>query len=186
VQQAKDATTALLSTYVAEQRLPFPEPDASPGGVRLTLSAAARERLGSERPEHFLRVLAAGDYFGVLAYVPPEDGSWHYALARFRADVGARTGCATMLGYGPRYLHSTGQLHKGGPRTGVFVIVTVVHTDDLSIPGGPYSFGVLELAQGLGDFMSLDRADRRVLHIHLPSFDVDAFNDIAAAMNAAM
>jgi hypothetical protein len=91
-----------------------------------------------------------------------------------------------MLGYGPRYLHSTGQLHKGGPPTGVFVIVTVTHTDDLPIPGEPYSFGVLEMAQALGDFTSLDRAGRRVLHVHLPSFDVDDFRDIADVIKAAV
>jgi glucose-6-phosphate isomerase/transaldolase/glucose-6-phosphate isomerase len=186
VQQAKDATMALLSTYVAEQRLPFPEPHASRNGVRLTLSQAALERLGSETPERFLRVMSAGDYFGLLAYLPPDDGSWKAALARFRAGVGARTNCATMLGYGPRYLHSTGQLHKGGPPTGVFVIVTVTHTEDLPIPGEPYSFGVLEMAQALGDFTSLDRAGRRVLHVHLPSFDVDAFRDIADVIKAAV
>jgi glucose-6-phosphate isomerase len=186
VQQAKDATMALLSTYVSQHELPFPDPNATPNGVRLTLSAAALERLGTEAPERFLRVIAPGDYFGLLAYVPPDTGSWHYALERFRAAVGARTSCATMLGYGPRYLHSTGQLHKGGPPTGVFVIVTVTHADDLSIPGEPYSFGVLEMAQALGDFTSLDRAGRRVVHVHLPSFDVGAFEEIAATMKEAL
>ena len=186
VQQAKDATMALLSTYMAERRLPFPEPHASRNGVRLTLSQAALERLGSDTPERFLHVMSAGDYFGLLAYVPPDNGSWKAALARFRAGVGARTGCATMLGYGPRYLHSTGQLHKGGPPTGVFLIVTVTHTDDLPVPSEPYSFGVLEMAQALGDSTSLDRAGRRVLHVHLPSFDLSAFDEIAAALKDAL
>jgi glucose-6-phosphate isomerase/transaldolase/glucose-6-phosphate isomerase len=186
VQQAKDATMALLSAYGAERRLPFPEPHASRNGVRLTLSRAALERLGSDTPERFLRVIGAGDYFGLLAYVPPGDRSWQDALRRLRAEVGARTNCATMLGYGPRYLHSTGQLHKGGPPTGVFVIVSVTHTDDLPIPGEPYSFGVLEMAQALGDFTSLDRAGRRVLHVHLPSFDVSAFDEIAQVMKEAL
>ena len=73
-----------------------------------------------------------------------------------------------MFGYGPRYLHSTGQLHKGGPNTGVFLIVTAPAPADLPIPDAPYSFGVLEMAQALGDFQSLDAAGRRVLHAHLP------------------
>jgi hypothetical protein len=76
--------------------------------------------------------------------------------------------CATSLGYGPRYLHSTGQLHKGGANNGVFLIVTAPADNDLAIPDAPYSFGVLELAQALGDFQSLDRANRRAAHIHLP------------------
>jgi hypothetical protein len=76
-----------------------------------------------------------------------------------------------MLGYGPRYLHSTGQLHKGGPNTGVFVIVTADSDEDLLIPGEPYSFGVLEHAQAGGDFDSLARAGRRVLLVHAPNRD---------------
>ena len=89
-----------------------------------------------------------------------------------RAHIGAASGCATMFGYGPRYLHSTGQLHKGGPNTGVFIIVTAPADEDLPIPGEPYSFGVLEMAQALGDFESLDRTGRRALHVHLPRRDI--------------
>ena len=74
-----------------------------------------------------------------------------------------------MFGYGPRYLHSTGQLHKGGPNTGVF---RADHGDararTLPIPGEAFSFGTLELAQALGDFASLDATGRRALHVHLP------------------
>jgi len=76
-----------------------------------------------------------------------------------------------MFGYGPRYLHSTGQLHKGGANNGVFVVVTADPTEDLPIPDQPFSFGILELAQGLGDFQSLDRTNRRALHVHLPRRD---------------
>ncbi len=75
-----------------------------------------------------------------------------------RAAVGTASGCATMFGYGPRYLHSTGQLHKGGANNGVFVIVTAAAQEDLPIPDEPFSFGVLEMAQALGDFESLDQA----------------------------
>ena len=78
-----------------------------------------------------------------------------------------------MFGYGPRYLHSTGQLHKGGANNGAFIIVTADVHEDLPIPGEPFSFGVLEMAQALGDFESLESAGRRALHIHLPRRDVD-------------
>jgi hypothetical protein len=74
-----------------------------------------------------------------------------------------------MLGYGPRYLHSTGQLHKGGAANGVFIVVTAAAATDLPVPGEPFSFGVLEMAQALGDFQSLDRTGRRALLVHLPS-----------------
>ena len=73
-----------------------------------------------------------------------------------------------MFGYGPRYLHSTGQLHKGGPNTGVFVLVTATPREDCRFPAQPFSFGTLELAQALGDFASLDATGRRALHVHLP------------------
>ena len=76
-----------------------------------------------------------------------------------------------MFGYGPRYLHSTGQLHKGGPNTGVFVLVSAIPHVDLPIPGEAFSFGTLELAQAIGDFQSLDATGRRALHLHLPEPD---------------
>lgn len=76
-----------------------------------------------------------------------------------------------MLGYGPRYLHSTGQLHKGGANSGVFIVITAAAAQDLPIPGEPFSFGILEMAQAAGDFQSLDRAGRRAVHLHLPSRD---------------
>ena len=75
-----------------------------------------------------------------------------------------------MFGYGPRYLHSTGQLHKGGPNTGVFLLLTAPG-GDVPIPGEPFTFGILELAQALGDMASLDQAGRRALHVHLPRPD---------------
>jgi hypothetical protein len=75
-----------------------------------------------------------------------------------------------MFGYGPRYLHSTGQLHKGGPNTGVFLVLTAPGAD-VAIPGEPFTFGTLELAQALGDVASLDQAGRRALHVHLPRPD---------------
>jgi hypothetical protein len=83
---------------------------------------------------------------------------------------------------GPRYLHSTGQLHKGGPNTGVFLLVTAAPRADLQIPGYPFTFGTLELAQALGDFASLDAAGRRALHVHLPAVDADRVHQVAEAL----
>jgi len=85
-----------------------------------------------------------------------------------------------MLGFGPRYLHSTGQLHKGGPNTGVFLIITAGPSEDLPVPGEPYSFGVLEMAQALGDFESLERTGRRAVHVHLPRRDPSLLERVAA------
>ena len=88
------------------------------------------------------------------------------AIARIRAAL-ARTGCATTAGYGPRFLHSTGQLHKGGPPTGVFLQLTSDHPVDRPIPGWPYTFGQLIDAQARGDREALRAHDRPVVHVHL-------------------
>jgi hypothetical protein len=100
-------------------------------------------------------------------------------LTRIRNDIAVNRGCATMLGYGPRYLHSTGQLHKGGANNGVFLILTARSENDLQVPGAPYSFQILEMAQALGDFESLDRANRRAAHVHLPNRRAESFARLA-------
>jgi transaldolase/glucose-6-phosphate isomerase len=168
VQQAKDATWALLHAYTARDQLPRSEPDATSDGIEVTYSTATRAQLTSGGFEQFLDQLGPGDYFALLAYVPPDDPSLGPALRNLRDGVAVTRGCATMLGYGPRYLHSTGQLHKGGANNGVFIIVTAPAEGDIPVPDAPYSFGVLEMAQALGDFQSLDRANRRAALVHLP------------------
>ena len=182
VRQAKDATRALLRTYTTRRELPIGQADAEHDGMRITLSQAARERLGSSGAETFLSLLTASDYFGLLAYVPPDHGALAPVLEDLRNRVAIDRRCATMFGYGPRYLHSTGQLHKGGPNSGVFVIVTASPEADLQIPGEPYSFFVLQMAQALGDFQSLDSAGRRAAHVHLPDRNVNSFKRLAALL----
>jgi glucose-6-phosphate isomerase/transaldolase/glucose-6-phosphate isomerase len=182
VQQAKDATGTLLQAYSAERRLPMPEPHARVGGALLTLSNPAQERLSSADALAFLSSATPGDYVGLLAYLPPDDPTFADVCAAARGALGARTSCATVLGYGPRYLHSTGQLHKGGPNTGVFLIVTAEVGEDLPIPGEPFSFAVLEMAQAIGDFQSLDRAGRRALHVHLPRREPDLLARVIDAL----
>lgn len=168
VQQAKDATRALLDAYTTRGQLPRRAPDATVDGIEVTFSEVARKRLPSTAPEGFLDQLGAGDYFALLAYLPPDDPALDPVLRSIRNGVAVERRCATMFGYGPRYLHSTGQLHKGGPNTGVFLIVTAPSPADIPVPDAPYTFSVLELAQALGDFQSLDRANRRAAHVHLP------------------
>jgi glucose-6-phosphate isomerase len=170
VQQAKDATRALLDAYTTRGQFPPRAPDAIVDGLEVTFSETTRQRLASAG-ERFLEQLGAGDYFALLAYLPPADPTLDPVLRSLRDDVAVERRCATMLGYGPRYLHSTGQLHKGGPNSGVFLIVTAPAPSDVPVPDAPYTFGVLELAQALGDFQSLDRANRRAAHVHLPDRD---------------
>ncbi len=167
VQQAKDATRRLLAEYKTTGKLPARPPDRiTEDAGALTLSTAARGALQRPTPEAILELVRPGDYVALLAYLGP-DHEIYQDLQAFRVAVRDRTRAATMFGYGPRYLHSTGQLHKGGPNTGVFVIISATARRDVAIPGEVFSFATLELAQALGDFASLDAAGRRALHVHL-------------------
>ncbi|MFH1639836.1 MAG: glucose-6-phosphate isomerase [Chloroflexota bacterium] len=107
-----------------------------------------------------------GNYLAIMAYLletPETDG----VFADFRRRIIQEHRIATTLGYGPRFLHSTGQIHKGGPNTGLFLQITSEHEDDLPAPGKPYTFGVLADAEALGDFEALQTAGRRAIRIHL-------------------
>jgi glucose-6-phosphate isomerase len=185
VQQAKDATRVLLDAYKAQGQLPAAAaPDLTlPTGTRLTLSHVARTTLGAGNADAIITLIEEGDYFALLAYVGPDEAVARELVA-FRHAVRDRTRAATMFGYGPRYLHSTGQLHKGGPNTGVFVLLTADPGEDLPIPGESFSFGTLELAQALGDFASLDATNRRALHVHLPRQDPALVREAGEALMA--
>jgi glucose-6-phosphate isomerase len=181
VQQAKDATRVLLDGYKSTGSLPIVAPDATlPNGITLRLSSAAR-RYVTGGPDQLLSVVREGDYVALLAYVGP-DAAVGRELHELRRVIRDRTRAATMFGYGPRYLHSTGQLHKGGPNTGVFVLITASPDQDVPIPGEPFSFGILERAQALGDFQSLEAAGRRALHVHLPSPEASLVRELRRAL----
>jgi glucose-6-phosphate isomerase len=182
VQQAKDATRKILDGYKVSGRLAMTAPDRTlPGDIGLTLSTAAREALHGQGADALLTLLRRGDYFSLLAYLAPGQ-ELAGDLQALRRAVRDRTRAATMFGYGPRYLHSTGQLHKGGPNTGVFVLISATPRLDVPIPGEPFSFGTLEHAQALGDFASLDATGRRALHVHLPSPDRAQLRQVADAL----
>jgi glucose-6-phosphate isomerase len=185
VQQAKDATKALLTDYKTKGRLPIADPDATLGGISLTLTAAARQALAGRGAESLLTLHHPGDYFALLAYLGP-DPALAAALQAWRRSVRDRARVATMFGYGPRYLHSTGQLHKGGPNSGVFVLISATPSEDVPIPDQPFSFGTLEHAQAIGDFASLDAAGRRAVHAHLPSQDPALIRALADALLASL
>ena len=186
VQQAKDATRAILQSYMATHQLAVPAPDRIlPGEIALTLSDAARDTLHGQGADALLTLLRQGDYLGLLAYLGP-DAELAAVLQEFRRAVRDRTGAATMFGYGPRYLHSTGQLHKGGSNTGVFLLITASPRQDVPIPGQPFSFGTLEQAQALGDFASLGAEKRRALHAHLPAPDRALVRQLAEGLLARL
>ncbi len=141
----------------------FSSADTGPvlGPVRTTTEPSLARHLGSH-----LGTLAEGDYFCIQAYV--EMSRDHEAvLSQMRDLVRDRKHVATCLGFGPRFLHSTGQLHKGGPPTGVFLQITCDDGTDLPVPGRSYSFGVVKAAQASGDMTVLSERGRRVLRAHI-------------------
>src|SRR5437660_6669303 len=172
VQEAKDLTRKVLSEG---------NPPTVGEGIRwagqqgATLDAAVQSLLGQARPGHYL---------ALLAYIPPNP-EHDRALDAIRLAIRDKYRIATTVGYGPRYLHSTGQLHKGGPNTGVFLQLVGDDPKDLEIPGERFSFGVLKQAQALGDFQALRNHGRRVLRVQLRDV-TQGLHKIGQAVDAAL
>jgi glucose-6-phosphate isomerase/transaldolase/glucose-6-phosphate isomerase len=167
VAQAKDATLAALTVFKQRGRLPE-QPADSPDEVARVLAEA--------RP---------GDYIALLAYVTPTPAT-AAALARLRLLLRDRTGLATTIGYGPRYLHSTGQLHKGGPPTAILLVLASEDTEDLAIPGEPYGFATLKMAQALGDLSTLRAAHRRALWLPSPGSVVETLERLGTILESKL
>ena len=188
VEASKIATRQLTEAFEKTGALPIDPPVFEADGIALYADAdnaqklrklGAASTLESWFKAHLAR-LAAGDYFAFLAYL---DATYAHVkmLQSLRAKIRDRRQVATCLQFGPRFLHSTGQAHKGGPNTGVFLQITAQPAADLAIPGRKASFGVIEAAQAAGDFRVLGVRGRRALHAHIAQ-DVDA--GIAAVAKA--
>jgi transaldolase/glucose-6-phosphate isomerase len=181
VEEAKELTRRVLAA--AGGHTP-PEPDAVPA-VRVAGSdAGAPDETLAKAVGAVLRGLEPPAYVAIQAFIAPS-AEVDQAIERLRVALAA-TGCATTAGYGPRFLHSTGQLHKGGPATGVFVQLTSDHPVDREIPGWPYSFGQLIDAQARGDREALRSHDRPVLHVHLGADLVDDLATLERAIKHAL
>lgn len=180
VTEAKQATRAVLDRLLADGRFPTMQPRARARDRAAYAPASIEAPASSDTdPDAWAAALLAlgrpGDYVALLAYLhaTPERQA---RLDRLRLAVRTRTRLATTLGYGPRFLHSTGQLHKGGPGTGLFLQLTADELPDVPIPGERYGFGELRDAQAAGDYQVLERRGRRVVRIHLGA-DVEASLD---------
>lgn len=170
VQESKDNTRRLLGIYQAERRLPEERAALSEG--RLSLYGEVKGSSLGAGLAGFLDQARPGDYLALMAYLPATL-EVDALLQAIRLRMREQLRLATMLGYGPRYLHSTGQLHKGGPDKGLFIQLTAEDGEDIPIPGQPYTFGLLKRAQALGDFEALRRRGRRVTRMHLGA-DIEA------------
>ena len=170
VQEAKDLTGKVLAGS---------RPPVEGRGVRWTGQPGASL---AEAVEALLKQIKPGDYVALLAYIPPTQAH-DRALAEIRLTIRDTYRVATTAGYGPRYLHSTGQLHKGGPNTGVFLQIVGDDPADLPIPGADYTFGVLKQAQALGDYQALRNHGRRVLRVQVADVE-QGLAQIAEAVQA--
>ena len=184
VEASKVATRKLTSEYETTGELPPESPIAEDGGIKLfaderNARALARAAGGDGSVAAYLKAhlnrLEAGDYLGLLAYI--EMNAQHREqLQAIRHHVRDARRVATALGFGPRFLHSTGQAYKGGPNTGVFLQLTCDDAADLPVPGQNYTFGVVKAAQARGDFVVLAERGRRALRAHLGT-------DVRAGLN---
>jgi hypothetical protein len=177
VEASKIETRKLTSEYERNGSLPSEKPVLEEAGIKLftdekNARALAQATDSDASLKNYLRAhlarLDTGDYFAVLAYV--QMNAEHESLLQdLRHAVRGRKRVATCLGFGPRFLHSTGQAYKGGPNSGVFLQITCDDAQDFPVPGQKYSFGVVKAAQARGDFAVLAERNRRALRVHLGS-----------------
>jgi hypothetical protein len=185
VASAKKATRKFLDAYQQKGKLPDEIPLLTEDHVALYADERTGEMLGKICKQRnygsgdLASLLAAhislarsGNYIALLAYMEASREN-DEALNDIRRRLRHTTRRAVTLGYGPRYLHSTGQLHKGGANNGIFILITVDDSEEIPIPGAPYGFSILKQAQALGDLQALRQGQRRVVRLHI-SGDVRA------------
>jgi len=176
VEASKVVTRELTDAYEQSGSLPAEPPMFAAEGIALYTDARNAAELRSLAGEgaglaDYLKAhlgqLAAGDYFAILGYVNRLNSAYEASMQAIRHRVRDRFRVATCLGFGPRFLHSTGQAYKGGPNSGVFLQITCDDAHDLQVPNHTYSFGVVKAAQARGDFSVLAERKRRALRVHL-------------------
>ena len=196
VAESKDNMQRLLTHYEELGQLPDEAPAISHDGVSLyadekTLQLLSELSLQQEYSEADLISMVAaqinstraGDYFALLAYLPPYPET-SALLEDIRRRLRHTTRRAVTVAYGPRYLYSSGQLHKGGPNNGIYILLTADVDQDLDIPGAPYSFGTLYEAQAAGDLLSLQQHRRRVFRLHFSGDLAAGLQQLNAAIEA--
>ena len=190
VQESKDNTKRLLDELAKSHQKTFPEPKpdlTSEAAKVIAISGSKSDNLGLSLATALAAVMGQvqpGDYVAINAYVPMTD-EHRKALLAIRLKIRDGKKVATTVGFGPRFLHSTGQLHKGGPPTGVFLQLTYDPAIALQIPG-MVEFGTLERAQALGDFESLDKRNRRGVRIHFSGDATSGLTALASAIDEAL
>jgi hypothetical protein len=193
VESAKIETRALTTAYEQTGKLPVRQPVLVDGAIEIyatdayaaKLKAAAKSETLAGYLRAHLSQIHPGDYFAALAFLPmfPEHEA---AIQGIRHMVRDAKRVATCLGFGPRFLHSTGQDYKGGPNSGVFLQITAEHAVDVPIPGQKLSFGVVIDAQAAGDLAVLESRGRRAVRVHLGADVAAGLKALAAAVDVAL
>jgi len=194
VEASKIATRNLTSEYEKKGSLPAEKPVIEDSGVKLftdeknaadLAKAAGGDRTLAGYLKAHLNRIKRGDYFAVLGYIQM-NAEHEQALQGVRQDVRDKKRVATCLGFGPRFLHSTGQAYKGGPNSGVFLQITCDDSVELPVPGQKFTFGVVKAAQARGDFQVLAERGRRALRVHLGSNLKAGLATLQAAVQKAL
>jgi transaldolase/glucose-6-phosphate isomerase len=183
VEASKIATKKLTTEFEEKGSLPAEKPTLVEDGISLFGVTQATSLEGALKMH--LNSLKAGDYFALLAYIQMNE-EHETTLQSIRTSVRDSKHVATCLGFGPRFLHSTGQAYKGGPNTGVFLQITADDAQDLQVPGQKYTFGVVKAAQARGDLQVLVERGRRALRVHLGSDVRYGLLKLASAMGRAL
>jgi transaldolase/glucose-6-phosphate isomerase len=191
VQESKDNTDRILNEYMQSKVISAPRAvlQTQSRNVSLVASGEIARRLRESvslqaAMEVIAREAGAGDYIALLAYIE-RTAETHQTLEAIRLRLRDLRQVATTLGYGPRFQHSTGQEHKGGPNTGVFLQFVATDTVDVPIPDESYTFSVLKQAQALGDLQSLEAHERRVIRIDLGTGIAAGLGEVLQALEAA-
>ena len=194
VQESKDNTAAILAEVERTGKPPTGEPRSREDRVAVFASETLWSALTSKTPGHpslemllgrFLALKKPNDYLAILAYLE-RTAATESSFAQLRREIRDAVRIPVLQGYGPRYLHSIGQLFKGGPETGMFLQITTEEAQDLPIPGSRVTFGKLELAQALGDFRSLDSRGKPALRLHISGSVAEGLATIAHAVERAL
>jgi transaldolase / glucose-6-phosphate isomerase len=190
VEASKIETKKLTSQYESTGSLPAESPFFTSKDTKLfadernTAALSGGKTLGEVLKTHLSRI-GAGDYFAVLGYIPMNAEN-EKALQAIRHSVRDSKRVATCLGFGPRFLHSTGQAYKGGPNSGLFLQITCDDASDLAVPGQKYTFGIVKAAQARGDFAVLAERGRRALRVHVGKNLKSGLNALAKAVTQAL
>ena len=183
VQEAKDATKELLSRFEHHGRLEQRSEIASDNGITIYAKEELKADSAGEVLRAHLATLKPGDYIAFLNYIE-ETPEIDQKFQELRTQLRDSTKCAVTIGYGPRFLHSTGQLHKGGPDTGVFFQIIANDQVDFAIPDEPFTFSILKQAQALGDFRALEQRGRRVIGLDLGDNTLAGLSWLRTRINA--